>query len=192
MHRTSPFFKNLTQFSELHPPEHDPYNYNPPPRQLAPLKPERKYLRLILDSNANDEDLDSIWANLTYDVYKLLPQNKMAELLAANDFNFTLESIAWVGKTAYTAPFLMTLDLMNESVFGNRIRTILKMLKNDYEQFPTDGYQGISTTDKSWLQRGQLTVSFKTMSGAQISDTEFDMQQNTNTRYVASIILSYV
>lgn len=177
---------------DLHPPQQGHYSVPDASKQLAPMKPERKFLHLILESSSMTPQY---WNNVSYNLYDILPQPKMNELLMADYYHFQLESISWEDK-AYTDAYTISIDnIINDSVFSNKPslkNTLETTINDDYIAYQHEGSRGIKTTDKSWLQQGKLNVSFKDIKGVALGSNAFQNAATITTRYTANILLSYL
>lgn len=174
-------------FKQFHPAYASHYSEKDETKMLAPIKKERKFIHLILESDAMSPQK---WNYITYNLYDILPQPKINELMNADHYHFQMESISWDDKL-YDQSYMISLDnVMNDTVFSNKpaLKTVLETsINDDFFAFDHEGYRGIKTTDKAWLQQGKLTVAFKDNQGSMLADNAFGM----NTRYTVNILLTY-
>lgn len=192
MKRSPPFFEPLTRLDNIQPPEHDPYKYDPGPHRIAPQKREKKYIRIVLNSDADTGAL-GVWPYITYDLFKSVPSTKIQELLAANTYTFYLESIVWAGSTVDSIPFAICIDnVISDNTYGCELKNVLQLIDNvALTNYQADPSKGLHTNDKTWLQNGRIVVAFKSRKGVQLTDAALDSASPSTTKYTAVISIHY-
>jgi hypothetical protein len=167
----------------------------------------KKQVKLWLDSLAFDAagvkresgaTGNYVWSDLTWDLSRVLPPHRIQELMKADSYTIKVEAIAWTSRTQLlTAPFLMKIQLNNESLYdarGGQTYAPLTMLRDNYDILNTRDQVGLHTSSKGWLTSRQLRIGFSKLDDAAFKEWEFAAAAavtNATTSYVLALTIDF-
>ena len=139
-----------------------------------------------------------VWSDLTWDLSRVLPPHRIQELMKADSYTIKLEAIAWTNRTQLlTTPFLMKIQLNNESLYdarGGQTYAPLAMLCDNYETLHTSDQVGLHTSSKGWLTSRQLRIGFSKLDEEAFKEWEFSAAASVSTAttsYVLALTIDF-